>query len=256
MNETMQLIHNRRSVRAYRDQPVERETVDQIIQAAMRAPTAGNLMLYSILEIADQGIKDKLAVSCDNQPFIATAPLVLLFLADYQRWFDYFLFSGVEEYCEREGKEMRCPGEGDLLLACCDALVAAQTAVIAAEALGLGSCYVGDIMEQYEFHRELLNLARYTFPVAMVCLGYPTEAHARRQLTTRYPQEYVHFTDRYRRLDAAELEKVFASRERSGYPWDVANLGQFAYSRKFAADFSYEMTRSVRKAIETWVSRD
>ena len=238
MNETMQLIHNRRSIRAYRDQPVERETVDQIVQAAMRAPTAGNLMLYSILEIQDQAIKDKLADSCDNQPFIATAPLVLIFLADYQRWWDYFLASGVEDYCTREEKDLRCPGEGDLLLACCDAVIAAQTAVIAAEALGLGSCYIGDIMEQYEYHQELLNLARYTFPVAMLCFGYPTEAQARRNLTPRYPQGYIHFTDRYRRLEEGELEEIFAVRERSAYPWDVANLGQLVYSRKFAADFS------------------
>jgi nitroreductase len=256
MNETMQLIHNRRSIRAYRDRPVEREAVDQIIQAAMRAPTAGNLMLYSILEIADQGIKDKLAVSCDNQPFIAAAPLVLLFLADYQRWFDYFMASGVEEYCEREGKELRCPGEGDLLLACCDAVIAAQTAVLAAEALGLGSCYIGDIMEQYEYHRDLLGLARYTFPVAMVCLGYPTEAQAQRKLTPRFPQKYIHFTDRYRRLEESELEEVFAARDRNAYPWDVSNLGQLVYSRKFAADFAFEMTRSVREAIKAWVGRD
>lgn len=255
MNETMQLIHNRRSIRAYRDQPVERETVDQVIGAAMRAPTAGNLMLYSILEIQDQEIKDKLAISCDNQPFIATAPLVLLFLADYQRWWDYFLVAGVEEYCARENKELRYPGEGDLLLACCDALVAAQTAVIAGEALGLGSCYVGDIMEQYEYHRELLNLAQYTFPVAMICFGYPTEAQAKRPLTPRYPQEYVHFTDGYRRLEESELDQVFAARERSAYPWDVANLGQLVYSRKFAADFACELTRSVRKAIEVWAGR-
>jgi len=88
----------------------------------MRAPTAGNLMLYSIIEIQDQTIKQKLAKSCDNQPFIAKAPLVLLFLADYQRWFDVFIASDVESYCEAEGKEIRVPGEGDLLLACCDAL--------------------------------------------------------------------------------------------------------------------------------------
>lgn len=58
MNKTLQLIHQRRSVRAYEDRRVDKDTVDAIIHAAMRAPTAGNLMLYSILEIADAAIKE------------------------------------------------------------------------------------------------------------------------------------------------------------------------------------------------------
>lgn len=173
MNETIGAIQNRRSVRAYQDRPVKRDTVDLIIRSAMRAPTAGNMMLYSIIEIENQTIKDKLAVSCDNQPFIAKAPLVLLFLADYQRWFDVFIASDVRSYCEAEGKKLRLPGEGDLLLACCDALIAAQTAVIAAESLGIGSCYIGDIMENYEYHKELLDLPQYAFPIALLCFGYP-----------------------------------------------------------------------------------
>ena len=212
MNDTMNVIHNRRSVRVYQDRPIDRDTADQIIQAAMRAPTAGNLMLYSIIEIDDQAIKDKLAVSCDNQPFIAKAPLVLLFVADYQRWVDVFIASDVSAYCEAEGQEMRLPGEGDLLLACCDALIAAQTAVIAAESLGIGSCYIGDIMEMYEYHEELLHLPQYVFPVSMLCFGYPTPAASQRKLTPRFPQEYVHFKNGYRRLGQAELEKMIEDR--------------------------------------------
>ncbi len=61
MNETLQVIHNRRSVRAYQDKPIDRATINAIIQAAMRSPTAGNMMLYSMIEIEDQTMKDKLA---------------------------------------------------------------------------------------------------------------------------------------------------------------------------------------------------
>ena len=57
-------------------------------------------MLYSIIEVRDQSSKDILVKSCDDQPFIARAPLVWLFLADYQRWYDYFLASGVKESCD------------------------------------------------------------------------------------------------------------------------------------------------------------
>lgn len=173
MNATLSIIENRRSVRAFADKPIARETVDAILHAAMRAPTAGNMMLYSIIEVTEQDIKDKLALSCDNQPFIAKAPLVLLFLADYQRWFDFFIASDVPAYCEANDIPLRYPGAGDLLLACCDALIAAQTGVIAAESLGIGSCYIGDIMEKYEYHKDLFGLPQYTFPVALLCCGYP-----------------------------------------------------------------------------------
>jgi len=254
MNDTIRLIANRRSVRAYEDRPIDRQTVDRIIQSAMRAPTAGGMMLYSIVEIADQAIKDQLAESCDHQPFIAKAPLVLLFLADYQRWFDFFVASGVHEHCQERGKTMRMPGEGDLLLACCDALIAAQTAAIVAESLGIGSCYIGDIMEHYEFHRDLLGLPQYTFPVTMVCFGYPTPAAATRQLTSRFPQQMIHHVDRYRRLDGEALLQAYADGAPPRFAGDPDNAGQRVYDRKFGADFSVEMTRSVRAAIRSWTA--
>jgi FMN reductase (NADPH)/FMN reductase [NAD(P)H] len=254
MNETLRLIHHRRSVRAYDGRPVDRETVDTIINAAMRAPTAGNLMLYSILEIEDQAIKGKLAQSCDNQPFIARAPLVLVFLADYQRWIDAFFASDVPAYCQAEGERMRLPGEGDLLLACCDALIAAQTAVIAAESLGVGSCYIGDIMEHYEYHRQLLNLPQYAFPITMVCFGYPAQEARERRLTPRFSQACIHFKDSYRRLEAKELLSMLETRRRGRTLGNNANVGQYTYVQKFSADFTIEMTRSVQEAIRTWTA--
>ncbi|MCK5153590.1 MAG: hypothetical protein KAQ93_04465 [Spirochaetales bacterium] len=63
-------------------------------------------MLYSIIEIDDQNLKNSLVRSCDDQPFIAAAPLVLLFLADYQRTYDFFISSGVKEYGLQEGKQL------------------------------------------------------------------------------------------------------------------------------------------------------
>ena len=163
MNQVIEVIHNRKSVRAYEDKPLPEDVRDMILKSAMRAPTAGNMMLYSIIEVSDQKAKNKLVETCDNQPFIAEAPLVLIFLADYQRWVDYFKVTGVEQLCVEKGVPMVMPEEGDLFLACCDALIAAQTAVIAAESMGVGSCYIGDILENYEVHREMFDLPQYAF---------------------------------------------------------------------------------------------
>ena len=132
-NSTLNLIRNRRTIRAYSPKPLSQEEIDTIIHGAMRAPTAGNLMMYSIIQVNDQKIKDKLVKTCDNQPLIAKAPLVLLFLADVQRWWDFFKVSKVEEKCNEIGREFQTPQESDLLLACCDALISAQNSVIAAD---------------------------------------------------------------------------------------------------------------------------
>ena len=166
MNQTIQEIRARKSVRVYEDRPVPPEVKRAILDAAIQAPTAGNMTLYTILDITDPAIKAALAKSCDDQPFIATAPLVLIFCADYRRWYD--VFSRYEE-------EVRSPGMGDLFLAQADTLIAAQNAVVAAESLGLGSCYIGDVVEHFEYHQQLLKLPRYVVPAAMVCFGYPTE---------------------------------------------------------------------------------
>ena len=85
MNRVLEVINNRRSVRKYSERRISAEEKDQVLQATLRAPTAGNMMLYSIIEIEDQDLKNKLSITCDHQPFIAKAPWVLLFLADYQR---------------------------------------------------------------------------------------------------------------------------------------------------------------------------
>ena len=160
LSETINTINKRRSIRAYEKKSISAEEKNTIINSTLRSPTAGNMMLYSIIEVADQTIKEKLVKSCDNQPFIARSPFVLLFLADYQRWMDYFKVSDVESLIEREDITPRMPQVGDLMLACCDALIAAQTAVIAAESIGIGSCYIGDIMDNFEFHKELFESAK------------------------------------------------------------------------------------------------
>ncbi len=257
MNQVIDVLMKRRSVRAYEEKQISAEVRAEILRATLRAPTAGNMMLYSIVEVTDQKIKDRLAITCDHQPFIAKAPLVWLFLADYQRWFDYFLACGVEEACRQKHFPMRKPEAGDLFLACCDALIAAQNAVIAAESFGIGSCYIGDIMEQYEIHRKLFDLPQYTFPIGLLVFGYPTPEQLRRPYTKRFDEKFILFENKYHRLDEQEFRKMFAQHERQMSKGQnkegPANFGQAMYFRKFDSDFSREMSRSVRVILERWL---
>jgi len=257
MNSTLDLLLSRKSVRAFEKREIEKDIRDKILEATLRAPTAGNMMLYSILEITDQSIKDKLVETCDSQPFIARAPMVWIFLADYQRWYDYYIYSGVEKLCAEKEIEMRKPEEGDLFLACCDALIAAQNAVIAAESFGLGSCYIGDIMENYEIHKELFDLPPHVFPIAMLVIGYPTQQQKERVMTTRFDKKNILFENKYKHLSDREFAEMFAEREKNmphgKSTGNVTNIGQYMFLRKFNSEFSVEMSRSVREMMKAWL---
>jgi nitroreductase len=73
MNQTLKIIHHRKSIRSFKNQAIEQDIVDQILEATLRSPTAGNMMLYSIIQVIDPELKKKLVTTCDNQPFIAKA---------------------------------------------------------------------------------------------------------------------------------------------------------------------------------------
>jgi len=249
-----QVFNQRRSVRAYEDRPVPPEVRESVLSAALRSPTAGNLMLYSILEIEDTGLKARLAETCDHQPFIARAPWVLVFLADYARVYGYFRHHGVPEWCAERGEIFLHPQESDLLLAACDALIAAQSAACAAESLGLGSCYIGDIMENGETHRELLGLPTYVFPITMLCVGYPTERQKTRPQPPRLPKDLVVSRERYHALSPSDYDRMYSG---DGYgnaaPTEIAdNPGKALYARKFASGYSEEMRRSVQEFLKDW----
>ena len=254
MNDVVQMLDRRCSLRRFGDKPVTDEELDAILHSAVRAPTAGNMMLYSIIHVQDQKLKETLAKTCDNQPFIAKAPVVLVFVIDGQRWHDYYQLCDTASYCRRTDRTFYKPHMGDFLLGANDAIIAAQNAVVAGESLGIGSCYIGDIMENFEQHRELLHLPEFCFPVAMLCMGhYPDNYQPKRR--ERLPKESVVFTDHYQRLDHEELLHTFAAEEQelpkpNGLNAD--NFGQFMYGRKSGAAFFQEMDRSIRAALEYW----
>jgi hypothetical protein len=217
-------------------------------------------MLYSIIDVADQTIKDRLAVTCDHQPFIASASLVLFFVADYQRLFDFYQFCDVDSACKEKGINPRTPAEGDMLLAFSDALIAAQTAVLAAESLGIGSCYIGDILENAEIHQKLFNLPKYTLPITLLVFGKPYSKNEGR-VTSRYEQEFICYKNQYKRLSQEELIKMYEPTAKHTFPnleikEAVTKIGRQIYFRKFVSDFTQELNRSSKEWIDTWNKQD
>ena len=238
MNQTLQQLKERKSVRAFTDREITAEEKSAVLEAAVNAPTAGNQQLYTILDITDRALKERLAVTCDNQPFIADAKMVLIFCADCKKWYDAFVAAGCQP---------RTPGAGDLLLAVSDANIAAQNAVVAAHSLGIGSCYIGDIMENIEVHREALALPPWVFPAAMLVFGFPTQQQQERTKPQRVPMEHIVHQNGYRTMDAEELRAMFEGKRgvRSYEDWMQAFC-----ERKFNSDFAREMSRSVEEYLK------
>lgn len=242
MNDTLQALYARKSTRAFEKKPIPPEARQAILEAAFQAPTGGNMMMYTIIDVTDQALKDELAIQCDHQPFIATAPLVLVFLADYRRWLDTYRAAGLSP---------RRPAQGDIVLALTDAAIAAQNAVVAAESLGVGSCYIGDILEHCGDIRRLLDLPMEVMPAAMLVLGYPTAQQQARRKPTRFDGTYIVQENRYRTLSPEEHRAMYLDRERrDGRENADFESGIAAFCRrKYESDFSLEMSRSVREYL-------
>lgn len=247
MNDILRSIYSRKSVRAFEEREISKEDKEQIFSAAVQAPTAGNMTLYTVIDITDQKLKDTLSVTCDNQPFIAKAPLVLVFCADYNRWYQLFL---------RHCKEVRKPDCGDLNLASADAIIAAQNCVVAAESLGIGSCYIGDITEKFELHRELLNLPQHVVPVCMLVFGYPTKQQTERHKPPRFSIDDIVFENTYDNEKAMNMDRMIMEREGKEDKDEFHNWVERFCARKYNSEFSIEMSRSVREMLRSFCSEE
>ncbi len=242
MNDVIGFLKNRKSVRVFEDKSIGDAEKAVILDAALQAPTAGNMTLYTIIDVTDKKLKETLAVTCDNQPFIAKAPLVLVFCADYYRWINVF---------RKHVDDVRLPSYGDLLLANADAIIAAQNAVVAAESLGIGSCYIGDITENFEKHRELLNLPKYVVPACMLCFGYPAKSQLERQKPPRFKAEDIVFQNTYQKAKADNMENMLC--ERQGISEEkIGDYVKKFCNRKHNSDFSIEMSRSCKAMIDSF----
>ena len=246
MNQVLNQLHARKSVRVFEQRPIPQEVKQAILEAAIQAPSAGNMALYTILDITDQSLKDALAKSCDNQPFIAKAPMVLIFCADYRRWYDVFC-----QYVP----QVRKPDMGDLFLAEADAIIAAQNAVVAAHSLGVGSCYIGDITENYEYHRQLLKLPQYVVPAAMLCFGYPTQQQLERPKPTRHPVEALVHENGYDMDKSRQMPQMLAAQQDKSGEALADFINRFC-QRKWNSVFSQEMSRSCTEMVRQWCRED
>ncbi len=261
-NQVMETLMRRRSIRAFEEREIEEEVVEAIKTATLRAPTAGNQLFYSVIEVKDQERKEKLAVLCDNQPMIAKAPLVWLFVADVNKWKTFYRESGSIEKGKARGIEEAPTGLGEFLLATDDALIAAQNAVIAAESFGIGSCYIGDILENYEEVSQMFSLPSHVAVATLLIFGYPKSKKELPVQSIRPPSDAVFMEDTYEPYTLEKLQYAYGrqeedARRKKRLPFDnTGSLADEYYFRKHTSDFMKEMNRSGACIIRAWEKGD
>jgi len=191
------LLLSHRSVRSFDGAPLDDIVVDTLVAAAQSASTSSNLQSWSVVVVRDPAHKDAVATLAGDQQFIRDAPLFLVFVADWAR--------GV---ALARGRGEASEGIGFLdstLVATVDAAIAAQNAVVAAEALGFGAVFVGAVRNHPGELSEVLGLPAAAFPVVGVAIGEPA-ADDRSEVKPRLPQAVVRHDEQYRAADRDALE--------------------------------------------------
>lgn len=164
--EFFEVIQKRRSIRCFEPRPLEIAQLQAILEAANRAPSAGNLQAYEIYVVTSAAHRTALAQAALEQEFLAQAPVNLVFCAHPRR--------SARRYGER----------GAHLYALQDATIACTFAMLAATALGLGSVWVGAFDE--DAVRRVIGAPKDLLPIVILAIGHAAETPIptpRRQLS-------------------------------------------------------------------------
>ena len=188
-NETIALMLDHRSVRGYKPDPVPPGTLETLIAAAQSAATSSNMQWWSAVAITDPAKKKALAEIAGGQKHIEQCPLYIAWVADMSR---------NQRISEAAGTQFETmPWLETFMVACIDAALAAQNAVVAAQSLGLGTVYIGAMRNDPVRVAELLGLPPQAFVVFGLCVGYAADSKAAGEVKPRLPQSTVLHRERY-----------------------------------------------------------
>lgn len=201
MNSTAEILLNRRTIRKYTPEIIDDDLLNELLKAAMRSSTTGNMQVYSIVVTKDPVMKERLAPLHFNQKMITEAPVVLTFCADFNRF---------SKWCELRNAN---PGYDNFLsffTAAIDAIIAAQTFCIAAESHGLGICYLGTTTYMAHGIIEVLGLPSGVVPITTVTAGWPAEKPVQQE---RLPLDAVVHAEVYSYFSDKEIVEFFTGKE-------------------------------------------
>jgi FMN reductase [NAD(P)H] len=241
--EAVRHLQSRGSCRAYADTPVEQDTLDLILDAALHAASGGNLQPVSIIVERDPARRKQLSEINGHQPFIAQAPVDLIFLLDWGKMARYAAMKDAPFQCQRSYMHF--------LIGLEDVMCAAQTVETAAHLLGLGSCYVGTSNHCGAELAAMYDLPQMTYPVVILALGHPKKQPP---VAPKLSRDVMVFESRY---PALSDDAIFAAYEAKyqgtslPLPEDAARRDEDLdeYARALAVSFAPEKVSAlVQKA--------
>lgn len=184
-NPTLETIFSRRSIRKFKRKQIPRKLINQIVEAGQRAPTACGMQTYSFMLITDSRLRNEIYRLIGKQSCMEQAPVWIIVCADMARQLKLFKVLEVKTELGSLGK---------FIPAVVDAGLVAENMVLAAEALGLGSVFIGSVWSALKRIADLLGLPKNVLPLVLVCLGYPNESPP---LRPRWPLEAVLHENKY-----------------------------------------------------------
>jgi nitroreductase len=190
-----------RSIRKFRKTEIPADLLNKILHAGTRASTTGNMQVYSIVITTKQELKERLWQAHFRQDMVLEAPVHLTFCADFNRF---------SLWCKARKAEPGYDNYLSFFTSAIDALLVSQNVALAAEAEGLGICYLGTATYNADQIVEILELPKLVVPVAAIVLGYPDEQP---ELTDRLPIEGVVHSEKYRNYNSSEIDRIHAEKE-------------------------------------------
>lgn len=181
----IELLTSHASVRKYKDIPLSKEDVYELVQAGQHAASSHFVQAYSVIHVTDQEKREQLADLSKNKRQFLTAGAVLIFCADYCR---------LASAAALHGKEIDYSHAENLLVGSIDVALFAQNVAIAAESKGYGICYIGGIRNAPEEISKLLGLPDGVAPMFAMSIGIPDEAN---EVKPRLPVEAIIHENHY-----------------------------------------------------------
>ncbi len=204
--DVFEVIHGHRSIRSYRPDPVDESLLTELLEAGVRASSSGNMQTFSIVVSSDEEMRHRLYWPHMEQEMVRQAPLVLTFCADFRRMRKWLRLNDAPDNFDDFFA---------FLVAAIDAILVSQNVALAAEANGLGICYMGSTLANADQIGEILELPPGVFPVVGFVMGWPDEAPAPRD---RLPLSGLVHRERYHDHTDEEIREIYRDRDQAG--WD------------------------------------
>jgi nitroreductase len=205
------VINNHKSVRKYKRKTIPDDVMERILTAGTRASSSGNMQAYSIIVTKDEAIKKELLPHHFDQNMVLEAPALITFCSDFNRMRMWL-------------KESNAPENFDnfmsFLIGMIDATIASQNVALAAEAEGLGICYMGTTLASNNEISKILSLPQHVVPVVGFSIGYPAEYPEKKD---RLPLNAIVHQEKYQNYSSSQIMEIYSEKEIKGMQRYKAN---------------------------------